>query len=82
MCDSQTLFPFEILIRLLRSRPTCWWLTLQNDGKEMKGSDTVIEIAIFALNILCDFGVCVKLRAACPQRMISDQERTSIDGSP
>lgn len=82
MCDSRAPFLFKTLIRLLRSWPTCWWPTLQTDGREMKESDAATELQSFALDIICDFGVCVKLRAACPQTMIGDWVRTSIDASP
>lgn len=39
----------KTLIRLLRSRPTCWRLTAQTDGKGMKASDGAIEIVAFCI---------------------------------
>lgn len=39
----------KTLIRLLRSRPTCWWLTAQTDGKGIKASDGAIEIVAFCI---------------------------------
>lgn len=34
---------------MLRSRPTCWWLTLQTDGKGMKASEVAIEIVAYCI---------------------------------